>query len=54
MMPQGGFQRTSHDFRVLTAERERVIVLHYDGDYDLIAQVTGQSMEWVVPRGTVP
>jgi predicted nucleic acid-binding protein len=36
------------------AERERVIVLHYDGDYDLIAQVTGQPMQWVVPRGTVP
>jgi predicted nucleic acid-binding protein len=36
------------------AERERVTVLHYDGDYDLIAQVTGQLMQWVVPRGTVP
>ena len=36
------------------AERERVTVLHYDGDYDLIAQVTGQPMQWVVPRGTVP
>jgi predicted nucleic acid-binding protein len=36
------------------AERERVTVLHYDGDYDLIAQITGQPMQWVVPRGTVP
>jgi predicted nucleic acid-binding protein len=36
------------------AERERVSVLHYDGDYDLIAQVTGQPAQWVVPRGTVP
>jgi predicted nucleic acid-binding protein len=36
------------------AERERVIVLHYDGDYDLIAQVTSQPMQWVVPRGAVP
>ena len=35
------------------AERERVIVLHYDGDYELIAQVTGQPTQWVVPRGTV-
>jgi predicted nucleic acid-binding protein len=35
------------------AERERVTLLHYDGDYDLIAQVTGQSAQWVVPRGTV-
>jgi predicted nucleic acid-binding protein len=36
------------------AERERVTVLHYDSDYDLIAGVTGQPMQWVVPRGTVP
>jgi predicted nucleic acid-binding protein len=35
------------------AERERVTVLHYDGDYELIAQVTGQPVQWVVPRGTV-
>jgi predicted nucleic acid-binding protein len=36
------------------AERERVIVLHYDADYDLIAHITGQPVQWVVPRGTVP
>ena len=36
------------------AERERVTVLHYDGDYELIAQVTSQPVAWVVPRGTVP
>jgi predicted nucleic acid-binding protein len=36
------------------AERERVTILHYDADYDLIAQVTGQPTQWVVPRGTVP
>lgn len=36
------------------AERERVTLLHYDSDYDLIAQVTGQPAQWVVPRGTVP
>ena len=36
------------------AERERVTVLHYDSDYDFIAQVTDQPMQWVVPRGTVP
>jgi predicted nucleic acid-binding protein len=36
------------------AERERVTVLHYDSDYDLIAKVTAQSVQWVVPRGTVP
>ena len=36
------------------AERERLTLLHYDGDYDLIAQVTSQPVQWVVPRGTVP
>ena len=36
------------------AERERVTVLHYDSDYDLIAQATSQPVQWVVPRGTVP
>jgi predicted nucleic acid-binding protein len=35
------------------AERERVMLLHYDGDYDLIAEITRQPMQWVVPRGTV-
>jgi predicted nucleic acid-binding protein len=36
------------------AERERVAVLHYEADYELIAAVTGQPVRWVVPRGTVP
>jgi hypothetical protein len=33
------------------AEREQVTLLHYDSDYDLIAQVTAQPMQWVVPCG---
>jgi predicted nucleic acid-binding protein len=33
------------------AERERVTVLHYDGDYELIAQVTGQPVQWVAQPG---
>jgi predicted nucleic acid-binding protein len=36
------------------AERERATVLHYDSDFGLIASITGQSVQWVVPRGTVP
>jgi predicted nucleic acid-binding protein len=35
------------------AERERVTVLHYDGDYDFISEVTRQPTQWVVPRGAV-
>ena len=37
-----------------TAEGAALTVLHYDADFDLIAKVTGQRMEWVVPRGSVP
>jgi predicted nucleic acid-binding protein len=36
------------------AEREQVAVLHYDSDFDIIAGVTGQPVQWVVPRGSVP
>lgn len=36
------------------AEAANLVVLHYDHDYDLIATVTGQPTEWVVPAGTVP
>jgi predicted nucleic acid-binding protein len=36
-----------------TAEIENLTVWHYDADFDLIAEVTGQAAEWVVPRGTV-
>jgi predicted nucleic acid-binding protein len=36
------------------AEREQVTLLHYDSDYDLIAEVTRQPMQWVVRRGSVP
>jgi predicted nucleic acid-binding protein len=35
------------------AEGAGLIVLHYDADYDLIAEVPGQRVEWVVPRGSV-
>ncbi len=35
-----------------TAERHGAAVLHYDGDYDMIAAVTGQPTRWVVPPGT--
>ena len=36
------------------AEQAELILLHYDPDFDRIAQVTNQPTEWVVPRGTVP
>lgn len=36
-----------------TAERHGATVLHYDADFDTIAEVTGQPVQWVVPRGSV-
>lgn len=36
-----------------TAEVNGVAVIHYDRDYDRIAEVTGQTTEWVVPRGSI-
>jgi predicted nucleic acid-binding protein len=35
------------------AERAGLTLLHYDADFELIATVTGQPTEWVVPRGSV-
>ena len=35
------------------AEEAGLTVLHYDADFDLIASVTGQFVEWVVPAGSV-
>ncbi len=35
------------------AERRGLIVLHYDKDFDLIADVTGQPCEWIAPKGTL-
>lgn len=35
------------------AESAGLIVLHYDADFDAIAEVTDQPMEWVVPRGSL-
>jgi predicted nucleic acid-binding protein len=36
-----------------TAETNGLVVLHYDGDFDLIANATGHPSEWVVPGGSV-
>jgi predicted nucleic acid-binding protein len=35
------------------AETAGLTVLHYDSDYDTIAEITGQPAEWVVPRGSL-
>jgi predicted nucleic acid-binding protein len=35
------------------AEAVGLTVLHYDADYDRIAAVTGQPMEWAAPAGSL-
>ncbi|HMQ25393.1 MAG TPA: PIN domain nuclease [Acidimicrobiales bacterium] len=37
-----------------TAERHGVTLLHYDRDFDALAEVSDLRAEWVVPAGTVP
>ncbi len=35
------------------ADIEDLTILHYDADFDLISDLTGQPSEWVVPRGSI-
>jgi predicted nucleic acid-binding protein len=35
------------------AEAAGIPVLHYDEDYDRIAAITGQDVQWLAPRGTL-
>lgn len=35
------------------AEAAGLTVLHYDADYDRVARITGQPVQWVLPRGSV-
>jgi predicted nucleic acid-binding protein len=37
----------------VAGERAGLTLLHYDKDFDLIAGVTGQPCEWVVPKGSL-
>lgn len=34
------------------AQAGSATVLHYDADYERIADVTGQAHEWIIPRGS--
>ena len=36
-----------------TAEQYGATVLHYDADYDRIAAVTGQPVEWIAAKGSL-
>jgi predicted nucleic acid-binding protein len=34
------------------AERHGLTLVHYDSDFDLVAELTGQATRWLAPRGT--
>lgn len=36
-----------------TAEAAGAVLWHYDEDFDRIAQITGQHVEWIAPRGSL-
>lgn len=40
-------------FIAATAEIEGLTVWHYDADFDLISEVTGQPREWIVRQGSI-
>jgi predicted nucleic acid-binding protein len=54
---QGGAHHRSVGYPDLliaaAAEAAGVVVLHYDEDYERIAEITGQPTRWLVPRGSV-
>jgi hypothetical protein len=35
------------------AEEHGLTLLHYDTDFDLIAEVTGQACQWIVTKGSI-
>lgn len=35
------------------AERAGLTVLHYDADFERIAELTGQATQWIVPRSSI-
>jgi predicted nucleic acid-binding protein len=35
------------------AEAAGVTVLHYDEDYDRVAEITGQPVRWLAPKGSL-
>lgn len=54
---QGGLHHRSvrHPDLLIAAAAEGagIPILHYDEDYDRIASITGQSVHWLAPRGSL-
>lgn len=55
-LTQRGYHRAASPVDLVTAAvaaEYGAVVLHYDRDYDLIADVGGPRCEWVAPAGTL-
>lgn len=54
-LAKGGHHRVSLPDLIIAAcaEEHGAVVIHYDKDFDAIAQVTGQSTRWIAPRGSL-
>ncbi|MGH3933092.1 MAG: PIN domain nuclease [Pseudonocardiaceae bacterium] len=55
-MAARGHHRAAGVIDLLTAavaEHHGAVILHYNGDFEHIAAVTGQPQTWIVPRGTI-
>ena len=54
---QGGLhhRRVKHPDLLIAAAAGAagVTVLHYDQDFDAIAEITGQPVRWIAPRGSI-
>lgn len=51
-----GYQRSVQAADLLiaaAAERAGLTLVHYDRDYDTIAEATGQPVRWVAPHGSL-
>ncbi len=56
LMADAGHHRGAKSMDLIiaaAAEAAGLTVLHYDRDFDRIASVTGQPVEWVAPAGTL-
>jgi hypothetical protein len=57
LLATGSQHRAAGVMDLLTAaaaEHYGASVLHYDADFDHVAAVTGQSVDWIVPPGSLP
>jgi predicted nucleic acid-binding protein len=55
LLAAGGFKGRKVPGLIIAAAAELadLTVLHYDHDFELIASVTSQPHEWIVPRGSI-